>query len=263
MVQTTKLFLVPGSLQFFGLGLLLGVALLYGNARWQRWGRAWLIVLALAYGALSTPVGSDLLASPLTRQYGSLTAPGQAPGIDTIVTLTTGTFVYRADGLEVVEMGVATAHNALETARVYRLLGAHTVLATGGIVVPGHQRTPEAAALGDGLVRLGIPRDRIVLETQSRTTREQAVKSAAILRQRATRRFVLITDSEHMPRAMAAFRGEGLDPVPSVATLATTTPPGLIYRLQPNLDAYLQSDRACYEYLARVYYWAQDWLHRR
>ncbi len=262
MVQTAKLFLVPGSLQFFAVALVVGVALLYGGQRLQRWGRVWLSVLVVAYAILSTPVGADLLASPLTRLNGRLTSAAQAPGVDTIVTLTTGTLVYRADDFEVVEMGNATAHNAMETVRVYRLLGAPTVLATGGIVVADQQRSPEAAVLGDGLVKLGIPRNRIILETQSRTTREQAVESAGILRRRGTRRFVLITDSEHMPRAMAVFRTLGLDPIPSVSVLDTTTPPGLLYRIQPGINAYLQSNRACYEYLARLYYWVQDWRPR-
>jgi uncharacterized SAM-binding protein YcdF (DUF218 family) len=129
---------------------------------------------------------------------------------------------------------------------------------TGGIVLDGQQHDSEAEVMAEGLVRLGVPRARIVLETHARNTREQAVNSAEVLRRRGTRRFVLVTDSEHMPRALSVFRAQGLDPVPSVAVMTFATPPGLIHRIRPALGAYLQSDRACYEYFARAYYWCQD-----
>ena len=114
--------------------------------------------------------------------------------------------------------------------------------------------------MADGLVRLGVPRDRLLLETRSHNTREQAVNSAEMLRKRGTKRFVLVTDSEHMPRTLAAFRAQGLDPLPSPSSPRVTTPPGLLHRLRPTLGAYLQSDRACYEYLANAYYWGRGLL---
>jgi uncharacterized SAM-binding protein YcdF (DUF218 family) len=260
MSQTLKLFLVPGSVQFLAIGLAAGTALLYAGKRLQRWGRLWLTGLLAVYLFLCTPIGADIVAAPLVWPYGSLTSATQARGVDTIVALTTGTWVYQSNGLEVDEMGKPTSHNAMEAARVYRLLGSPTVIATGGIVLDGQQRDPEAQVMAEGLVRLGVPRDRIILEIRARNTREQAVNSAEVLRRRGTKRFVLVTDSEHMPRALSVFRAQGLDPLPSVAVMRLTTPPGLIHRLRPTLGAYLQSDRACYEYFARAYYWCQDLL---
>jgi len=157
-------------------------------------------------------------------------------------------------------MGKSTSLNAIEAARVYHLLGAPGVIATGGIVHPGEQRRSEADVLCDGLVRLGIPRDHIVVESRARNTREQASFSADLLRRRGQTRVVLITDAEHMPRAMAMFREQGLDPIPSVSVLAETTPPGIFHQIRPTLNAFLQSDRACYEYAARLYYWVQGFL---
>jgi uncharacterized SAM-binding protein YcdF (DUF218 family) len=260
MVQTLKLFLVPGSVQFLAIGLALGVGLLYGGPRLQRWGRLWLTVLLPFYLFLCMPLGADLVSAPLVLRHGSIERAEQAAGVDTIVAITTGSWVYKARDLEVDEMGKFTSHNALETARVFRLMARPTIVATGGMVVDGQQRFTESEVMADGLVRLGVPRDRIVLETRSHNTREQAANSAEILKKRGAKRFVLVTDSEHMPRAVAAFRALGLDPVPSVSVLRVSTPPGLRYRLRPTLDAYLLSERACYEYFARGYYWLQDML---
>ena len=260
MAQSLKLFLVPGSVQFLAVGLAIGVALLYAGPRPQRWGRLWLTALLPFYLFLSTPIGADIVAAPLAWRHGSIERAEQAAGVDTIVAITTGSWVYKARGLEVDEMGKFTSHNALETARVYRLMASPTVLATGGMVVDGQQRFTESEVMADGLVRLGVPRDRIVLETRSHNTREQAARSAEILKRRGTKRFVLVTDSEHMPRALAVFRAQGLDPVPSVSVLRVSTPPGLLHRLRPTLGAYLQSDRACYEYFAIAYYWSRGLL---
>jgi uncharacterized SAM-binding protein YcdF (DUF218 family) len=262
MAQSFKLFLVPGSVQFLAIGLALALGLLYGSARLQRWGRLWLTILLPFYLFLCTPVGADIVSAPLAWRYGSLKTAEQAAGIDTVVSLTTGSWVYKADGLEVDEMGKPTSYNAMETARVYRMLGSPTVLVTGGVAPGGEQRFRESEVMAEGLARLGIPQERIVLETRARNTWEQAVNSAALLRKRGVRRFVLVTDSEHMPRALSMFRAQGLEPVPSVSVMRTETPPGLIHRLRPTLTAYQQSDRACYEYVARLYYWGRDLLGR-
>lgn len=260
MSTLVKSFFVPGSISFLVLGLALAVVLLYGTERTKRWGRAWLTFLVLAYTFLATPLGADLVAGPLIRSFKPILSAEQAKGIDTLVVLSAGTEVYRAYGQEVSEMGKRTSYNALEAARLYRLLGVRTIVATGGIVTPGSQREPEAQILATGLVRLGIPRDRIIVEERSRTTHEQAVNTAEFLRARRVRRFLLVTGADHMPRAHASFRDLGFDPLPSVSVFAIASPPGIWRRLRPSLNALEQSDWACYEYLARIYYWKKGWL---
>jgi uncharacterized SAM-binding protein YcdF (DUF218 family) len=262
MTQMLKLFLVPGSVQFLAFGLVVGVGLLYGSQRLQRWGRWWLSGLLPFYLFLCMPVGADVVAAPLAWQYGSIASARDAAGVDTIVAVTTGSLVYKANGFEVDEMGMFSSLNAMETARVYRILGSPAVIVTGGVVTDGEQRFSESELMADGLVRLGVPRERIVLESRSRNTREQAANSAGVLKRRATKRFVLVTDSDHMPRALASFRAQGLEPVPSVAPLKYTTPPGLLNRLRPALGAYRLSDHACYEHFARFYYWGRGLLGR-
>lgn len=75
----------------------------------------------------------------------------------------------------------------------------------------------EADAFAEGLVRHGVPRERLVLERVSMTTRENARYTAALLRRRRVARVRLVTCAWHMPRAAAHFRREGLevDPCPA------------------------------------------------
>lgn len=260
MAEVVKTFLVPGSISFFVAGLIAGVVLLYGSDRMKRWGRAWLTLLLFAYAFLSTSLGADWVAAPLVRSFTPVTTREQARGMDTVVVLSTGGEVYRAYGEEVAEMGKATSYNALEAARLYRLVTPATFIASGGIVTAGSRRETEAQVLAAGMARLGVPRERIILESNSRTTREQAVNVATLLKKRGVRRFLLVTGADHMPRARATFRDLGLDPVPSVSRFAMGDPSTLWQRLRPSINALRQSDWACYEYLARIYYWWQGWI---
>lgn len=260
MAELIKTFFVPGSISFLVLGLAAALALLYGTERTKRWGRAWLTLLLIAYALLATPLGADWIAGPLVRSFTPVTSADQTRGIDTVVVLSSGVEVYRAYGQEVAEMGKRTAYNALEAARLYRLASPRSIIASGGIVDEGAQRLPEGEILAAGLVRLGVPRERITVESRSKTTHEQAAYCADLLRARRTRRFLLVTGADHMPRANASFRDLGLDPLPSVSVFAVPTPPGFWHRLHPSLNALRQSDWACYEYLARLYYWKQGWL---
>jgi len=59
--------------------------------------------------------------------------------------------------------------------------------------------------------RLGVPGDRIVLERESRNTRENAEQSARLVRERGWKTLLLVTSAAHMPRAAATFRKSGLD----------------------------------------------------
>jgi uncharacterized SAM-binding protein YcdF (DUF218 family) len=64
---------------------------------------------------------------------------------------------------------------------------------------------------------LGVPRNRITVDTQSRNTAENAVFTKRLVAPKPGERWVLITSALHMPRAIGAFRQAGFlveaDPV--------------------------------------------------
>lgn len=258
MVDFAKSFLVPGSLSVLAAGLVAGVALLYGPPRARRWARAWLTLLLLVYAALAVPACAGLLRLPLKGGLQPIDSRNRAQGIETVVVLSTGGFVYRAHGEEVAEMGRSTAYNALEAARLYRLLAPARVIVSGGIVETGSRRQTEAETLAAGLVALGVPRDRLVMEARSRTTREQAVNVAALLRRFGTTRFLLVTGGSHMARATASFRHLGLAPVACVSRDAGDESEGW-RRFVPSLHGLDESRDTIYEYAARLYYWTKGW----
>jgi uncharacterized SAM-binding protein YcdF (DUF218 family) len=65
------------------------------------------------------------------------------------------------------------------------------------------------------LLELGVPRAALILDTESRNTRQNAVNTAAIFKAHGWRSGILVTSAAHMPRALAAFQRVGLNVVPA------------------------------------------------
>ena len=50
---------------------------------------------------------------------------------------------------------------------------------------------------------------RVTLESKARTTRESAIRVAALLGERCKQPWLLVTSASHMPRSMAEFQAVG------------------------------------------------------
>jgi uncharacterized SAM-binding protein YcdF (DUF218 family) len=111
------------------------------------------------------------------------------------------------------------------------------------------------------MIALGVPPQRIVGESESANTHDEAVVLRRMLRERGIERFVLVTSPLHMGRSLATFASEGMRPVPSAAPLYQERDRlPRRFALLPN-DASLQVGNAIvYEWLAHVYYWWKGWL---
>ena len=236
--------------------LALGTALLYV---WPRLGRRWLAVAALTFIFVSTPGGNFLLVAPLARGFHSIQDPGEAQSAGAIVVLGGGVRDIKVGAEAMTYPYEGTTLRLLEAARMFRLLGRGLpVVASGGFTAAGH-RTTEASVMADGLVSLGVPRDRILIEDQSRNTHEQAIQVTRLLRARGIGRFVLVTAPTHIRRATVAFRAQNADIVPSAAALFPDDAPKRS-AITPNIDSLRISDEAVYDYVALVFYWWRGWL---
>jgi uncharacterized SAM-binding protein YcdF (DUF218 family) len=222
-------------------------------SRVARW---YLTVVAVGYWFVATSIGSAVVASVLIRGARPIATRDEARGADTLVVLGGGVATASVGG-EVGGVPIASSLlRALEGARVAKLIGARRVIVSGGIVRA--ERLPESRMLRAVMVTSGIPPDQIIEESQSTTTREQAYFVRALLGDLNVPRFVLVTSKSHMWRALAAFRGLGLDPIPSAAPLPSEQvpqPPPLL----PNSDSLGLADDAVYEYAALAYYWMRGW----
>ncbi len=93
---------------------------------------------------------------------------------------------------------VVAGYALLHSGRVRNLL-----LSAGGPDSSGAVEADWGAAFYRSL---GVPADRIVLERESRNTRENAERSARIVKERGWKTLVLVTSAMHMPRA-AGYSG--------------------------------------------------------
>ncbi len=91
------------------------------------------------------------------------------------------------------------------------------------------------------------------LETRSRNTRENAQRSAPILRAAGVRTIVLVTDDNHMRRAMREFAATGLRAIPAPVRIPPPIFAGPWGRnLRPGLGAFCSSSLAIYELLGQA-----------
>jgi uncharacterized SAM-binding protein YcdF (DUF218 family) len=100
----------------------------------------------------------------------------------------------------------------LPTARLYRRTGLPIILSGGR--VHAHQ-TLMGPISRRFLVALGVPPDRILLESRSRNTFENARASWELCRRRGFRRPLVVTQTAHMPRAKFCFRKLGIPTRPA------------------------------------------------
>ena len=245
-----KTYLVPGSVWFLVLGLAVGVSLLFVGAVAS--GRRWLTTLLLAYVALGVPAVALALRDTLGR-ISPIAAVADAHGTTTIVLLGNGVVTVGPPETAIDLLGVETAMNVSEAARVYRLLGRRPIISSGGRPIGGAGRRPEADVMRDYLIRLGVPADDITLEPASVNTIQQAEHVAAMLPGGA--RVLLVTEPTHMRRALALFRARGLDAVPAVSGSYPGVELGWGARFLPNRYALRLSERVMYEYMGLAYYW--------
>jgi uncharacterized SAM-binding protein YcdF (DUF218 family) len=113
-------------------------------------------------------------------------------------------------------LNLAGAARVLEAARVFRTMDSPWLISSGGATA-GHDMVPESETMKTALIQLGVPPDRIMLESSSRATHDQAVLTAVMLRGLGIGSIVLVTSEMHMRRAVATFRHEGLQTVPAAA----------------------------------------------
>jgi uncharacterized SAM-binding protein YcdF (DUF218 family) len=150
------------------------------------------------------------------------------------------------------------AARVLEAARVFSLVDHAIVISSGGNPHPERRSAPTGETMRDALITLGVPRDRIIVETVSKTTREEAIVVAGILKEREVDEVILVTSEVHMPRALGAFRAAGIRPIPAVAQEFERDLPWTRVFL-PSKEGLAVATMNAHELLGVVYYWLRGW----
>jgi uncharacterized SAM-binding protein YcdF (DUF218 family) len=188
---------VPNLLVLIGLA---GIALLF--TRFLRAGRRLLaasVILIVAIGVL--PVGTALIL-PLEGRFPPWNpAQGAPTGIIVLGGVISLPERSVARGRISLHESAERLTVAVELARKYPLA---RIVFSGG-----NARPSEADFAASFFERLGVPRDRITLETQSRNTTENALFTKRLIAPKPGEHWLLVTSALHMPRAIGAFREAG------------------------------------------------------
>jgi uncharacterized SAM-binding protein YcdF (DUF218 family) len=175
--------------------------------------------IAIAAAALFWLLSTGWLAAPLIAWSQAGVTPVEHPdmrGQTALILLGAGT--RRADDGRLVPPPDGFAR-IRKTAELYRICTHSaercTVIVSGGD--PQRHGATEAQIYAPHLVAAGVAQDDLILETQIRTTYENAKLTAPILRSRHDNTQILVTSSYQMRRALLDFRRFGIDPQPVFA----------------------------------------------
>ena len=151
----------------------------------------------------------------------------------------------------------ASADRVWHGARLFHAGKAPLVILSGGHLPWSRATGPEAQAMLQFLIDLGVPEDRVLLETRSGTTHENALETARLLAARGIERVLLVTSAEHMRRAEATFRAAGIVLVPAPTDYEVLAEPEwTLLAYLPDAAALAASSDALREYLGLwVYRW--------
>ncbi len=244
--------LLTALIQPLGAALALLALALVLRRGWPRLARGLATAAVLWLWAWSTPWVSDSLRHAIERQYPELPVV-QLPQADVIVVLG-GAMDPPAPPLrQHADLGAA-ADRIWHAARLYQAGKAPRLLISGGRLpwTPGEMS--EATAMVGLLSSLGVPPSALLLEGESRTTRENALYTRELLAAQRLQRVLLVTSALHMPRAVALFRAAGIDVIP--APTDTEVIPSRTHTaldLLPSASALEGSSRAIKELLGRAH----------
>jgi uncharacterized SAM-binding protein YcdF (DUF218 family) len=242
--QILRLFFLPP-------GLLIEVCLLvvFFHRRKPRLSRGLAIALGLAIYLLSMPLVSDWMQAGLDRYPVLSVQQLQASRPEAIVVLSSGGY---PDQVEVGGMGLNSDSLQRTYYGVYLHRQTGLPLLFSGSGWPGFA---VATAMGKTAQDMGVDPKHIWLETESKTTYENALLSERFLKARGLNRILLVTQHWHMRRAVYSFSKTGLEvtPAPFNPDLSTPLDRGIL-KILPSKGAFFTNCRVLEEWLGMLYY---------
>lgn len=230
--------------------LMLSVALLL----WRRRAR---LARALGGAALawlwlwSTPWIAERAAATLERAHPPVVA-ADLPQAEAIVLLGGLLTPSQAPDTPYADLNGA-ADRAWFAARLWHAGKAPVIVCSGGLAPLSRASAAECPEVAGFLRDLGVPDAALRVEPDSRTTAENARETRALLGDGD--RVLLVTSARHMPRALAAFRREGIDAIAAPTDHQWQAKRAFsVADLLPSPAALALSTTVWHEWLGRVWY---------
>ncbi|NOL49653.1 YdcF family protein [Pelistega europaea] len=202
----------------------------------------------------SLPMTSYIAGGYLENRYPHI-PPAEMPTAQAIVVFGGSTANNRANWFE--PYTKETRHARIDTADDLFFMHKAPLIIVSGAALEGE--VSEAKGMSAQLQNRGIPKENIITESQSTTTRENAFYVDKILKQKGITDVLLVTSALHMPRSMAVMQKLGYHPI------AAANPPQIV--IPDNIQPYLPDDRALEasrsiikEYIGLLTYYLRGWI---
>ncbi|MDP2356692.1 MAG: YdcF family protein [Beijerinckiaceae bacterium] len=245
------LWLVIAPANLLLLLLLAGAALLF--TRFIRAGRRLVLASALGFFVLGILPVSTWMMRTLEDRFPPPAANMPAPTGIIVLGGALDEQITRFRGpIELTEGG----DRMTEGVMLARRFPDAKVIFTGGSAALLGSPDREAQAAEKLFLGLGIPQERLILESESRNTYENAIFTLEIVKPKAGDVWLLVTSASHMPRSVGIFRKAGFNVTPypvDYATLGVNAEYRAPFR---NVTAGLRrTEVALREYIGLVAYW--------
>jgi uncharacterized SAM-binding protein YcdF (DUF218 family) len=246
--KTVSFIAVPSNLLVM-IGLA-GIALLL--TRFVRAGRQLLVASVILIAAIGVlPVGNALIL-PLEERFPPWHPKQGTPAGIIVIGGVINPERSQARGHTSLDDSAERVTVAVELARQYPI--ARIVFSGGNADL--FSGPSEADFAGRFFESLGVPRNRITVETQSRNTAENAVFTKRLIAPKPDERWLLVTSAIHMPRAIGAFRQAGF-PVEAYPVNYQTDGWQDLWKFSGALMGGInKTDKAVHEWLGLLAYWA-------
>lgn len=219
-----------------GIFILLLIALCVKLFKIDRKLSITVLVFTLIFYLLCTSLVAERFMGWLEELH---TPPAQVEtsGADVIVLLGGGAISQVPDVDGVGALCAGPANRLLTAVRLQKMLNV-PILVSGGQVYSDSGAEAEISARV--LKSLGVPEDKIITETKSVNTTQNARYSAFILRERELKKPLLVTSAFHMHRAMLNFNLQRFKPIAYPTDFTVAHNPTFHYtKLRPQSEALL------------------------
>ncbi len=239
------------------IALLIGYGAILIWTGWARWGRRFVSIgaaLLLIVGL--SPLGNALIV-PLEDRFprADLVSPPAPAGMIILGGAETRLVGSARKAPTLNEAGERLVEGAILALRFPQ----SRIAFSGGDAGILYKSDSEAAGAAALLGELGVPRDRLILETNARDTYENALYLKRELEAEdaigAGKRWLLITSAYHMPRAIGVFRQAGLDVEPWPVDYRTRGSQDLTRPFDKVSEGLRRVDVATREWVGLLAYW--------
>lgn len=205
--------------------------------------------------AFSNPIISKYFMLPLEGQFQAFQKSEKL--IDYIIVLGG----YHADGNNLpatTQLSSFSLTRLVEAIRIANLHPEATIIMSGG-TAGEHNKVPHAQKMKEAAILLGVSETRIKTQEISRDTEDEARNLAPVIKNKTS---VLITNADHMQRAINFFNAHGLAPIPAPASFWVKPNRNdnniNMHLITPSSRSFHQTTTAWYETLGLAWQWLKE-----